>query len=191
MNHPTIPEAEAHQQLRNLVVEQLQLAYALESSCVSMFDSMFSELQGAAALPGVEDLLERMGNNFGEHYQETQQHAERIRERIEAYGAQPLPEDQPPENARALVEAREQNPGHYAANTCLFKHTEIVTYELLERLAERLGDPQTASIARQNREDEQRVAQMIERNWDNITHLTLAGRGIVPDRDAAAVQNDR
>ena len=58
---------------------------------------------------------------------------------------------------------------------------------MLERLAERAGDNQTARIARQNRRDEEMMVRKIAANWDTFVDMTLAENGIeAPRRRASA-----
>jgi ferritin-like metal-binding protein YciE len=55
---------------------------------------------------------------------------------------------------------------------------EIAAYQLLERIARRAGDEETAEAAAQNRADEERMAGLIERSWDKLAQLTLEEAGI-------------
>jgi ferritin-like metal-binding protein YciE len=44
------------------------------------------------------------------------------------------------------------------------EHMQIAAYQLLERLAEKAADTQTAEVARQNRAEEEAISQKIDAN---------------------------
>jgi ferritin-like metal-binding protein YciE len=58
------------------------------------------------------------------------------------------------------------------------EHLEIAAYQLLERLAQKAGDQETAEVARRNRADEEEMARRIDQSWDRTLELTLEENGI-------------
>jgi ferritin-like metal-binding protein YciE len=107
----------------------------------------------------------------------------RLRERLDALRAGPSMTKQAGAVGTALLKgvggmARTDKPGKNARDGFLTEHMEIASYQLLERLAKRAGDAQTAEVARQNRADEEAMAQKINPNWDKFLDLTLKDAGI-------------
>jgi ferritin-like metal-binding protein YciE len=54
---------------------------------------------------------------------------------------------------------------------------EIAAYRLIEELARRAGDQQSLAVARQNAEDEERMAARIAANWSTFVALSLSEEG--------------
>jgi ferritin-like metal-binding protein YciE len=50
----------------------------------------------------------------------------------------------------------------------------VAAYELLSRLAESLGDTQTAELAREHLGEDKKCADEIAKHWDDFFQLTLA-----------------
>ena len=121
-----------------------------------MFDVMLGAVRKqreAGELPEVQDLLERITKAFGGHEEETREHERRLRARLEALDAAPSRTRELGLGAAALVRANlgrigGQNHGANARDAFVFEHLEIACWEILEQLAERTGDAETAELAR-------------------------------------------
>ena len=145
----------------------LEETLALEEGVLRMLDG----LVGSTDDPALVDLAAR-------HRAQTEEHARRLRDRLAAHGRTaagwreavtvlgalaktPLDVFRPPSLASRVRDA-------YAA-----EHLEIASYRLLEELAERMGDAETAEAARTNRADEEAMARALDERWAQVAELTL------------------
>jgi ferritin-like metal-binding protein YciE len=119
-----------------------------------------------------------------EHHKiETEGHAQRMRARLEAHGAQPSTVKQAAGILAAFAKlpldmVRGEKAGRNARDGYATEHMEIAAYELLARIADRAGDEQTATAAREIIAEEREMASTIEANWDRFAALSLSGAGV-------------
>jgi ferritin-like metal-binding protein YciE len=144
----------------------------MEQSVSRSLDSMISTTDD----PEVVEMLRH-------HKEETERHERLLRERLDALGAGTSTRKEAQTVAGALLKgigdaARTDKPGKNARDGYVTEHMEIAAYQLLERLAVRAGDTETAEVARRNRADDEAMAQKIDANWDKFLDLTLAEAGI-------------
>jgi ferritin-like metal-binding protein YciE len=159
--------------LRQKLVEYIEDAHAMEQNVSTMLDSMISTTDD----PEITEMLRH-------HKQETERQEQRLRERLDALGAgTSSARKQAQTVATALMkgaadQVRGDQAGKNARDGFTTEHMEIAAYQLLERLAERAGDRETAEVARQNRAEEEEMARKIDANWDRFLDLTLAENDI-------------
>jgi ferritin-like metal-binding protein YciE len=158
--------------LREKLVDYIEDAHAMEQSVSRSLDSMISTTED----PEIRSILEH-------HKEETTRHEQLLRERLDALGAGTSTRKEAQTVAGALLKgigdvARTDKPGKNARDAYVTEHMEIAAYQLLERLAVRAGDQQTAEVARRNCADDEAMAQKIDSNWDKFLDLTLQEAGI-------------
>ena len=158
----------ADDKLQQKLVDYIEDTQALEQNVSRMLDSMISTTED----PEIEEMLRH-------HKEETERQEQRLRERLDALGAGTSTRKEAQTIAAALMkgaadQVRGDQAGKNARDAYTTEHMEIAAYQLLERLAERAGDTETAEVARQNRAEEEEMARKIDANWDKFLDLTLA-----------------
>jgi ferritin-like metal-binding protein YciE len=162
------------QRLRRKLVEYVQNVHAMEQNVLLMLDSMILTTRD----PEIVEMLRQ-------HKEETRRQEQRLSERRRALGGLGLASVG--KDLAAIVAAqakgavdlwRADRAVQNARDAFVTEHLEIAAYELLERLAERAGDRETAELARENRAEEEAMAQRISSNWDRFLDLSLAEQGI-------------
>jgi ferritin-like metal-binding protein YciE len=158
--------------LQTKLGDYLEDTHALETNVLQMLGSMIATTDDAQ----IRGELER-------HREQTEEHERRLRGRLEAIGRSPSLRKEAQTIITGLLkgvadQVRGDKAGKNARDAYVTEHMEIAAYELLERLAERAGDQETAELARRHKREEQEMAARIAANWDRSIELTLVEAGI-------------
>ena len=162
----------ASQDLQEQLTKHIDEALAMEQNVLRMLDGMIETTAD-----------DEIKGELRTHKAETERHADLLQQRLEAHGESPSTVREATGILGALMKsvadmARSEKAGRNARDGYATEHMEIAAYQLLERVAERAGDEETAEVARQNRADEERMAQKIDANWDRFAELSLVEAGI-------------
>lgn len=151
--------ANIHEQL----VSYLKETHGLEQASLQMTE---------AAAKATDD--PQLHGLFEHHHHETQQHERLIRERIEAHGESTSTLKDLGGRLAAMAKGATANtPARLARDGYVQEQTEVATYELLCRVAERAGDTETAEVGRRILENERETANKIAGTFDHATALAL------------------
>jgi len=159
-------------QLKEQLIKHIDEAHAMEHNVLRMLDGMISTTDD----PEILDALEH-------HKLQTQGHADRMAQRLEAHDAAPSAVKQIGGVLGALMKmpldfVRGEKAGRNARDAYATEHLEIASYELLRRIAQKAGDEETAEAAREIIAEEQAMAKLIEEHWDKFAELSLHEEGI-------------
>ena len=159
-------------QLKEELVKHIDEAHAMEQNVLRMLDAMIATTDD----PEILDALEH-------HKVQTQGHADRMAQRLEAHDLSPSAVRQLGGVLGALAKmpldfVRGEKAGRNARDAYATEHLEIASYELLSRIAQKAGDEETSTAAREIIEEERAMAKFIEQHWDRFAELSLEEEGI-------------
>lgn len=154
--------------LSEQLVKYLTDVHALEVQALA-------QMRAAPGLAGDPELVRA----FELHRDETERHEALVRERLEAHDASPsrLEDLLGAVSGKGFVLFARFNPdtpGKLATHAFSYEHLELAAYDLLERVAERAGDPETAQAARRIRAEEDAMAARLGASWDRAVDASLA-----------------
>jgi ferritin-like metal-binding protein YciE len=165
-----------NQSLQDQLTKHIDEAIAMEQDVLRMLDAMIGTTDD-----------EEIKEDLREHKLETERQSDRLRARLEAHGSEPSMVREAGGILSALMKgvvdvARTEKAGRNARDGYATEHMEIASYQLLERIAQRAGDEETAEVARQNRAEEEAMARKLEQRWDRFAELSLEEQGITAPR---------
>jgi ferritin-like metal-binding protein YciE len=155
------------------LVSYIEDAHALEQMMELAIQGMMSS---APDFPEFQDPLSH-------HLEETRRHKALLEERLRAHGGSTSKSKDTAMmfgalGLAALNKVRSDTAGKVARDGYAAEHLEIASYELLERVATRAGDEQTAEVARRNKADEVAMAEKLGSSWDLALDLSLKQEGL-------------
>jgi ferritin-like metal-binding protein YciE len=159
--------------LEDKLTSYISDAIALEQNVEQMLAGMISTTEDPA-----------MRRRLEQHKEETRAQQERLRGRVEAHGESGSALKEMAAKAGAAMKGvldvgRGDKAGKNARDGYATEHLEIAAYQLLERVAVRAGDDETAAVARQNRAEEEAMARFIDENWDAVVEQSLREQRVV------------
>ena len=158
--------------LHDQLVKHIDEAIAMEENVKRMLDGMIQTTDDAQVI----DLLEH-------HRHETEQHSARLRARLDSHGGTPSLAREAVGILGALAKlpldlVRPEKAGRNARDAYATEHLEIAAYQLLERIARKAGDEETATVAAQNRTEEEAMAHRLDELWDVFAEASLREEGV-------------
>ncbi len=150
----------------------LRDAHAMELNVKQMLTSMIETTKDRE----LTELLEH-------HRNETDRQIQRLAGRLDARGE----DTSAIKDAGAVMGAffkglgdiaRSDKAGKNARDGYVTEALEISAYQLLERLADRAGDNETAEVARTNRAEEEAMRDAIDSTWSKVIDLVLEEEGV-------------
>jgi ferritin-like metal-binding protein YciE len=161
----------ASQQATKQLIKRIDEGVAMEQNVLRMLDSMLRTTDDAEISRALE-----------QHKQTTRKHIDRLEQRLKMHGSSPSRTRQASGILGARVKGvvdvtRRDKAGRNARDGFVTEQLEVASYELLERVARRAGDNETAEVARQNRAEDEAMAKRLADKWDTFVELSLRAEG--------------
>src|SRR5215212_2566905 len=144
------------------------------TDCHSIEVQALVQMKAAPGLAGDEELAQI----YREHERETEEHKRLVEERLAAHDASRSIVKDIAGGAGAVpmvlfAKSQPDTPGKLANHALSYGHMEYAAYELLQRIAERAGDQETAEVARRIAAEELAMSERIESHFDRTVELSL------------------
>ncbi|HEU4737246.1 MAG TPA: DUF892 family protein [Solirubrobacterales bacterium] len=165
------PRGDSYRPLRGQaeqrLVDQLAAAHSIGAQAVAQMQRVPQIANGSLAAI------------FATHRRESEEQLRRVRERLEAHGADPTTLDGRAGGVGVAVFAasRPATPSTLIAHAFSYEHMEIAAHEQLRKAAEEAGDEATAALAHQIRAEAQRMAERLEAAFELAVDVSLNGDG--------------
>ena len=119
---------------------------------------------------------------FAEHLRETEEQERLVREQLERLGAHPSAVKDVTGRVGGwgmIVFARvnPDTPGKLAMHAYSYEHMELAAYELLRRIADRVGDAAVSEMAARIAGQERAMADRLAQHWDGAVEASLRDKG--------------
>jgi ferritin-like metal-binding protein YciE len=143
-------------------------------------DAHSIEVQALAQMRSAPDMAgdPEFADIFREHERETEEHKRLIEARLEAHGASPnklkdIAGQLTGKGFAIFAKFNPDTPGKLAAHAHSYEAMEEAAYELLYRVAERAGDPETGDVARTILEQEKAMKGRVFDHFDVAVAASL------------------
>jgi ferritin-like metal-binding protein YciE len=169
-----VPSSSLTKDLESKLHERMIDAHALEKSVLRQLDTMIDRMSDI-----------ELKKALIAHRLVTREQIERLEARLRAHHESPSAvKDMGRQFTAFLASVRdlfvvEDKLTKQAEEAFLIEHLEIAVYGMLERLALRAGDPETAQVALQSRAEEEAMAGIIVASWDRLVDEGLAEEGLL------------
>jgi ferritin-like metal-binding protein YciE len=156
----------------DVLLEHLREVHGLEMQSLKLLQIATEELTD-------DEELKRL---YSGHLEQTREHEKLIDERIRAREEKPSPVRDLHGSAAGvgfsqLSERPPDTPVKLAMNFYCFEHLEVAAYELLVRIAKRLGDDETVQAAQRIADQERSAAQELEHSFDRAVEEMFESAG--------------
>jgi ferritin-like metal-binding protein YciE len=151
-----------------------------EQLAIYLTDAHAIELQALVQVKRAEKVAgdPEIAAAFSEHVRETERHEHYVSDRLMALAWAPVPQKDLAGRLTGVGMAlfarfQPDTPGKLVAHAYSYERMEMAVYDLLERLAQRTGDGDTAMTARMIHAEEQAMADRLAGFFDNAAEASL------------------